>query len=143
VDESKMRVTAAALIVVSDRPPTVTRHPMERSTMKKRFAVIVAALGAAAALLGGGAIAAGHGLIWDDGKAVQPGSLDDGRDLLPQTKISLAQANAAAQRAASGALGQVDLEQSGGRVVYVVDVGSREVSVDASDGSIASITPRD
>jgi uncharacterized membrane protein YkoI len=111
--------------------------------MRKRLAVVVAALAAVAALLGGGAIAAGHGLIWDDGKAVQPGSLDDGKNLLPQTKISLAQANAAAQRAASGSLGQTDLEQSGGRVVYVVDVGAQEVSVDASDGSIASIAPRD
>jgi uncharacterized membrane protein YkoI len=111
--------------------------------MKKRLAVIVAALAAIAALLGGAAIAGGHGLIWDDGKAVTPGSLDDGKNLLPQTKISLAQANAAAQRAASGSLGQTDLERSGDGVVYVVDVGSQEVSVDASDGSIASIAPRD
>ena len=111
--------------------------------MKKRLAVILAALVAAAALLGGAAIAGGAGLIWDDGQAVKPGSLDDGKDLLPQTKISLAQANAAAQRAASGSLGQTDLEQSGARVVYVVDVGSREVSVDASDGSIVSIAPQD
>lgn len=110
--------------------------------MKKRLAVVVAAL-AAAALLGGGAIAAGHGLIWDDGKAVKPGSLDDGKNLLSQTTISLAQANATAQGVASGSLGQTDLERSGGRVVYVVDVGSQEVSVDASDGSIASIAPRD
>ena len=111
--------------------------------MKKRLAVIVAAVAATAALLGSGAIAAGHGLIWDDGIAVKPGSLDDGKNLLQRTKISLAEANAAAQRAASGSLGQTDLEQSGGRVVYVVDVGSQEVSVDASDGSIASIALRD
>jgi uncharacterized membrane protein YkoI len=111
--------------------------------MKKRLGVVVAALAAIAALLGGGAIAAGHGLVWDDGKAVTPGSLDDGKNLLPQTKISPAEANAAAQRAASGSLGQTDLAQSGGRVVYVVDVGSREVSVDAADGSIVSIAPQD
>ncbi len=110
--------------------------------MKKRFAVIVASLAAAAAVLGGGAIAAGHGLIWDDGQAVKPGSLDDGKNLLPQTTISLAGANAAAQRAASGSLGQVDLVQSGGRVYFVVDVGNSEVRVDASDGSIASIGPQ-
>lgn len=111
--------------------------------MKKRLAVVVAALAAIAALLAGGAISAGHGLIWDDGKAVTPGSLDDGKNLLPQTTISLAEANAAAQRAASGSLGQTDLERSGNRVVYVVDVGSQEVSVDAADGSIASIASRD
>ena len=111
--------------------------------MKKRLAVIVAALAATAALLGGAAFAGGHGLIWDDGKAFAPGSLDDGKNLLPQTKISLAQANAAAQGAAAGSLGQTDLERSGNHVVYVVDVGSQEVSVDASDGSIASIAPRD
>ena len=68
--------------------------------------------------------------------------LDDGKDLLPQTTIGLAQANAAAQRAAEGDLGQVDLEHYDGKVVYSVDVGDREVKVDAADGSIAGIVPR-
>ena len=42
----------------------------------------------------------------------------------------------------SGQLGQVDLESHGGRIVYVVDVGNREVGVDATDGSVVSIAPQ-
>jgi len=37
---------------------------------------------------------------------------------------------------------QVDLEHYDGKVVYSVDVGDREVKVDAADGSIAGIVPR-
>jgi uncharacterized membrane protein YkoI len=112
--------------------------------MKKRTTFGVAALGAGALALGGGALAVsgGHGLIFDDGHAVQPGSLDDGKDLLPETRITLAQANAAAQRAAHGQLGQVDLERFDGHVVFKVDVGDQEVRVDAGDGSIASVGPQ-
>jgi len=112
--------------------------------MKRRLTLVVACLAAVAVLALGGAFALGGGPgIGDDGHFARPGSLDDGKDLLPQTRISLAQANAAAQRAATGALGQVDLERSAGRVLYVVDVGDREVRVDASDGSVVGIGPRD
>jgi uncharacterized membrane protein YkoI len=110
--------------------------------MKRRIviaaAVLAAALGAATFALGGGA-----GGIWDDDHFARPGALDDGKELLPQAKITLAQANAAAQRAADGALGQVDLEHFKGRVVYAVDVGDREVRVDAADGSVLDVRPRD
>ena len=62
----------------------------------------------------------------------------------PSTMISLADAVAAAQQAETGALGQVDLEKSNGRVVYMVDIGDQEVRVDAGDGSIGSgLQPRD
>src|SRR5262245_53141159 len=110
----------------------------------KKPGLVVAAV-AAAVGIGGAAYALGGngGVIWDDGKPVQPGSLDDGTDLLPRTDIPLGTAVAAAQRAAQGALGQVDLVEAGGRVFYVVDVGDREVSVDAADGSLAAIRPRD
>jgi uncharacterized membrane protein YkoI len=111
----------------------------------KRRTIAVSALVAALALTLGATFAfgGGRGLIFDDGRAVQPGSLDDGKELLSQTKISLAQAVKAAQGAAIGRLGQVDLEQLGSRVVYSVDVGSKEVRIDASDGSVASIQPQD
>src|SRR5262245_51893076 len=110
-----------------------------------RRAIVIGAVVAATAALGGATYALGTpgGVIWDDGHAVQPGSLDDGKDLLPRTSISLATAVADARRAAQGQLGQVDLVEAGGRVLYVVDVGDREVSVDSADGSIASIDPRD
>lgn len=90
-----------------------------------------------------GAIGGARGLIFDDGAFYQPGSLDDGKDLLPQTTVSLAAADAAAQRVAEGELGQVDLEHFGDRIVYSVDVGSREVRVDADSGLVVDVRPRD
>ena len=111
--------------------------------MKRRF-VLVAVVAAAVVLAAAAfAFGGGHGMIWDDGHYAKPGSLDDGKDLLPQTTISLGQAVAAAQRAQSGKLGQVDLERYNGRIVYMVDVGDQEVRVDAADGSIAAVSPRE
>jgi uncharacterized membrane protein YkoI len=109
--------------------------------MNKRNAAI-AALAAAAVLGGGTAVAGGSGLIFDDGHYVKPGQLDDGRDLQSQAGISTADAVARAQAAATGSLGQVDLAQAGGRLVYVVDVGSSEVSIDAADGSVTGVSPQ-
>jgi uncharacterized membrane protein YkoI len=83
------------------------------------------------------------GLIWDDGHYAKPGALDDGKGLLPQTTISLSTAVATAQAAATGALGQVDLERSHGTIVYTVDIGGNEVHVDAGSGKVVAISPRD
>lgn len=90
-----------------------------------------------------GAIGGARALIFDDGAYYQAGSLDDGKDLLPLTTVSLAEANAAAQRVADGELGQVDLEHFGDRIVYSVDVGSQEVRVDADSGVVVDVRPRD
>jgi uncharacterized membrane protein YkoI len=111
--------------------------------MRRRFLLAVAVT--ALFVLAGATFALGgaRGLIWDDARYAKPGSLDDGKELLSQTKITLSQAVAAARKAQSGQLGQVDLEQYGGRIVYMVDVGSNEVRVDATDGSIAAISPHD
>jgi uncharacterized membrane protein YkoI len=114
-----------------------------RIHMRKRTPIVAVSIAVIALAGGGYALGGGSTGIWDDDHFAQPGSLDDGKDLLPQTTISLAEAVAAAQRAETGALGQVDLEKSDGRVVYMVDIGDQEVRVDASDGSIASVTPRD
>jgi uncharacterized membrane protein YkoI len=110
--------------------------------MRKRIVIAVLAV---FAVLAGATYAFGgpRGLIWDDGHYAKPGSLDDGKDFLSQTKITTAQAVAAAQRAQSGRLGQVDLEHYNGSLVYSVDVGNQEVKVDASDGSIAGSVPQD
>jgi uncharacterized membrane protein YkoI len=115
----------------------------DKEDVMKRRTFIVAATVAGLAL-GGTTYALGGstGLIFDDGHYVRPGSLDDGKDLLPETTISLSQAVADARQAATGNLGQVDLERNGDRVVYVVDVGDNEVQVDAGDGSIAAIGPQ-
>jgi uncharacterized membrane protein YkoI len=110
--------------------------------MKKKLVVL--AVVAALMLIGATLAFGGPGrLIYDDGAYVKPGSLDDGKELRPQASITLAQAVAAAQRAASGSLGQVDLEHFEGRLVYTVDVGDHEVKVDAANGGVDGIVPRD
>jgi uncharacterized membrane protein YkoI len=111
--------------------------------MHRRFlfvAALVAALALTAAAL---AVGGQHGLIRDDGHYAKPGSLDDGKELVPQARITLGQAVAAAQAAQAGELGQVDLERLDGRIVYTVDIGDSEVKVDAADGTVAAIVPRD
>ena len=108
--------------------------------------LLLATLAAAAAVtlvFTTGAFGGARGLIFDDGAYYQPGSLDDGKDLLPQTTVSLADADATAQRVADGGLGQVDLEHFGDRIVYSVDVGSQEVRVDADSGIVVDVRPRD
>ena len=114
--------------------------------MKRRLLPLLVALGAAVALMliaATGAISGARGLIFDDGAYHEAGSLDDGKGLLPQTTISLADATATAQRVAVGELGQVDLEHFGGGIVYAVDVGSQEVRVDANSGIVVDVRPRD
>jgi uncharacterized membrane protein YkoI len=69
--------------------------------------------------------------------------LDDGKDLLPQAQISEQQAIAAARTAASGDLNEVDLEQYQGRLVFNVDVGAKDVKVDASNGDVVAATADD
>jgi uncharacterized membrane protein YkoI len=112
--------------------------------MRNRLFLVAIAL-VAIALVGGAtfAVGGGHGLIWDDGHYAKPGSLDDGKELLPQTKIPLAQAVETARHAATGSLGQVDLEHYGSRIVYTVDIGDHEVHVDAAEGTVVAIDPRD
>src|SRR3954454_10989630 len=113
--------------------------------MNRRLTIVLAAVVTTALIvLGGAALALGGGAgIWDDNHYAKPGSLDDGKSLLPQTKISLTRAVSEAEGAASGSLGQGDLERYGSRIVYMVDVGDHEVRVDAANGSVVAISPRD
>jgi uncharacterized membrane protein YkoI len=95
-----------------------------------RAALAVAALAAVAA--GGVGVAAGAG-----GSAAAGGSrLDDGTQYLSKAQVTEQQAIAAAQGAASGVLNEVDLEYFGGRLVWNVDVGSKDVKVDAETGKV-------
>ncbi|MEA2595300.1 MAG: Peptidase propeptide and domain [Thermomicrobiales bacterium] len=79
----------------------------------------------------------------DDEQPVAPGTLDDGKELLPQAGISLEQAVAAAQTAATGDIGEVDLEHFQGKLVFNVDVGDHDVKVDASDGTVLNASRDD
>jgi uncharacterized membrane protein YkoI len=98
---------------------------MRRKFMVGAAAVTVVGLGA----VGVGWAAGGGGAS----------RLDDGKNLLPQAKISERQAIAAAQTAASGALNEVDLEHAGGRLVFNVDVGDADVKVDAATGKVVRV----
>lgn len=96
--------------------------------MNRRVAAGIAALTVGAA--------GGVGIAHAAGGSDQASRLDDGRDLLPQARITEQQAVAAAQHAASGALNEVDLERYDGKLVFNVDVGSNDVKVDAGTGEV-------
>lgn len=68
---------------------------------------------------------------------------DDADAALGQPAISVEQAIAAAQAAASGAVGEVELESELGRLVYGVEIGNQEVIVDATDGAVLSVEQDD
>ena len=94
----------------------------------------IAAAGAGALTFAGGAVAPAR---------TSPSRLDDGTDLASQATIGEAQSIAAAQTAASGPLNEVDLERAGGRLVYNVDVGAKDVEVDANHGQVVAIDEDD
>jgi uncharacterized membrane protein YkoI len=103
--------------------------------MNRRITAGVAVLALATA--GGAGIAAASG-----GSAGGSG-LDDGKNLAPQAKISQQQAEQAAQSAASGSLNETDLEHYQGLLVYNVDVGSKDVKVNAATGHVLAVTADD
>jgi uncharacterized membrane protein YkoI len=94
----------------------------------------IAAAGAVALSFAGGAVALA---------GTSPSRLDDGQDLASQAAVSEAQAIAAARTAASGPLNEVDLERVGGRLVYNVDVGAKDVEVDANHGQVVAVDEDD
>jgi uncharacterized membrane protein YkoI len=96
--------------------------------------LIALAAGVTLAAAGTGAAVASGG----SGQTPPASRLDDGKALLPQATITEQQAIAAAQGVASGRLNEVDLEHAAGRLVFNVDVGSRDVKVDAASGSVVA-----
>jgi uncharacterized membrane protein YkoI len=104
--------------------------------MRKRTAAIVtaaAALGLAVPALGA-----------SGGSSAAPASrLDDGKALLSQAGVTEQQAIDAAQSAASGKLNEVDLERRDGMLVFNVDVGVKDVKVNASNGAVVSVDEDD
>lgn len=69
--------------------------------------------------------------------------LDDGQELLGQSKITEQQAITAAQDASQGDLNEVDLEQYSGKLVWNVDTGVEDVKVDASNAKVLAVTQDD
>ena len=111
--------------------------------MGRRFVIVAVMVALVALTASAFAFGGPRGLIWDDGHYAKPGTLDDGKELLSQTSISVPSAVAIAQRSAGGALGQVDLEHFHGEFVYMVDIGDQEVRIDATSGKVVAISPRD
>ncbi len=72
----------------------------------------------------------------DEGPEGPPGQIDDGAERLPEATITLEAAIAAAQAAFDGELGEVDLEDYKGRLVFNIDIGPQDVKVDAGDGTV-------
>ena len=104
-----------------------------------RFQNGVIALTLGAALLSGGVLGASAQDDEGPNEVESPaaaGALDDGAGLLPQADISLDHAIQAAQGAATGAVGEVDLEYLDGALVFNVDVGAYDVKVDAGSGIV-------
>ncbi|WP_037499853.1 PepSY domain-containing protein [Solirubrobacter soli] len=100
----------------------------------KRTHLIVAAA-AVTVTFAGGAVAFAGGS--------SPSRLDDGKELAGQAGITEAQAIAAARGAASGDLNEIDLEHRDGVLVYNVDVGSKDVKVDAATGKVLAVDADD
>lgn len=102
------------------------------------------AAGAAVLVLAGGLVAGpvvGIAQGEDDSDSelsVPAGTLDDGADLLPLASITLEEAITAAHGAADGAVGEVDLEYVGDRLVFNVDIGEFDVKIDAQDASVVA-----
>jgi hypothetical protein len=97
-------------------------------------------LGALAVLLlVGGAIVG----LSSAASAGRGGVLDDGKQHLSSAGISLDEAIASAQSAAAGPVDEVDLEYWQGKLVFNIDVGSKDVKVDAETGAVLSASSRD
>ena len=93
----------------------------------------ILAVAAAAAALG-----IGTALALASGSGSPPSRLDDGRALVAKGAISEQDAIKAAQRATTGDLFEVDLEDYDGHLVFNVDVGSHDVKVNAANGHVLS-----
>jgi uncharacterized membrane protein YkoI len=106
---------------------------MKEDRVNRRITAGVAVIALASA--GGAGIAAASG--------GSGSGLDDGKDLVSQAKITQRQAEKAAQSAASGSLNETDLEHYRGDLVYNVDVGSKDVKVDASTGKVLAVNADD
>ena len=69
--------------------------------------------------------------------------VDEGQQLLDGDAISVEEAIAAAQDEASGPVDDVEIERRGDQTIYDIEIGSTNVVVDASNGSIVSVKQDD
>jgi uncharacterized membrane protein YkoI len=77
----------------------------------------------------------------DDDDDGAPGELTEGAELLPLAGITLEEAIAAAEAHAAandihGELGEVELEDEDGRLIFEVEIGDEDIEVDAQTGEV-------
>jgi hypothetical protein len=104
--------------------------------LTRRLVIIATLVGVMALAAGSVAIASPSRVGLGSSHATAAGTIDDGSELLPQAKIGVEQAIAAAQTAANGNIGEIDLEYDNGTLVFNVDVGDKDVKVDATTGVV-------
>ena len=102
--------------------------------MRQKLIVAVVGVAAMGTATGVALASGGHGKA----NTAAASRLDDGKSLLSQSKITEQEAIAAAQGTGSGALNEVDLEHYQGRLVWNVDVGDRDVKVDAATADVVA-----
>lgn len=71
------------------------------------------------------------------------GRFDDGAALQSKAAVGIEDAIRTAQKAATGALNEVDLEYRDGTLVYNVDVGASDVKIDAATGAAVAVDKDD
>lgn len=104
--------------------------------MRRKLIVAAAGLAAMGAASGVAIASGGHAAKSRTAAASTASRLDDGKSLLGQAKITEQEAIAAAQSTGSGKLNEVDLEHYQGKLVFNVDVGDRDVKVDAATADV-------
>ena len=78
----------------------------------------------------------------DEGPWVQ-GTVSEGADLLPQAAIGVDAAVAAAQAVEADAVHGVELEREDGRLLFEIEIGDKEILIDANDGRVVSVETDD
>ena len=79
----------------------------------------------------------------EDDAPWRPGTVSEGAELLPRAKITVDEALAAAQAAEPGEVHGAELEREDGRLLFEIEIGDKEILVDANDGRVVSVETDD
>jgi len=86
------------------------------------------------------AVTAGGAVLATEGSS---GPLEEGNELRSEATLSPEQAAAIAERETGGTAGDIELEREDGRLLYEVEAGGNDVTIDANDGSVVSVEADD
>lgn len=85
-------------------------------------------------------VAVGGAVLANDNES---GPLAEGNDLLSDATLTPAEAAAIAERETGGTAGDIELERENGRLLYEVEAGGNDVTIDANDGTVVSVEADD